>query len=91
MEHRRRFIKQKNEDIENVKKNTERIKETDAQIAELLSETREIRKGTNESFIACMDLCSKDYTSFTILQKKQLGALVNNTKALSALLNNVIS
>lgn len=83
--------KQKNEEIENVKKNTEQIKETDAQITELLSETNAVRNGTNESFIACMDLYNKDYTSFSVLQKKQLGALVNNTKALSTLLNEVIS
>ena len=79
------------EEIENVKKNTEQIKETDAQITELLSETNAVRNGTNESFIACMDLYNKDYTSFSVLQKKQLGALVNNTKALSTLLNEVIS
>ena len=83
--------KQKNEEIENVKNNTERIKETDAQIAELLSETKAIRKGTNDSFVACLDLYNKDYKSFSILQKKRLGALVNNTKALSSLLNTVIS
>ena len=83
--------KQKNEEIENVKKNTERIRETDAQIAELLSETRMIRNGTNDSFVSCLDMYNKDYSSFSVLQKKQLGALVNNTKAMSALLNNVIS
>lgn len=83
--------KQKNEEIETVKKNTERIKETDALIAEILSETQAIRNGVSDSLISCMELYNKDYSSFSILQKKKLGALVNNTKTLSVLLNETIS
>ena len=87
---RTKLNKQKNEEIESVKRNTERVKKVDADLQELLNETISIRDGVNDSFTSSFVMYGKDYTSFSDEQKKSLGALVNNTKALSALLGKVI-
>ena len=80
----------KNEEIEAVKKNTEKVREVDADLRELLDETIALRDGVNTSFTNSLDVYGNDYTSFSEAQKKSLGALVNNTKALAALLGKVI-
>ena len=83
--------KQKNEEIETVKQNTEKIREVDLQITEILSQTSAIREGLNRSYTQCLGLFDRDYTGFNEDQKKQLGALVNQTKALSALFGKTVS
>ena len=87
---RAKLNKQKNEEIESVKRNTIQIREVDADLKELLDETITIRDGVNDSFASGLSMYGKDYTSFSDEQKSSLGALVNNTKALSALLGKVI-
>ena len=82
--------KQKNEEIEKVKKNTEKIREIDAQLNEILTQTMNVRNGLNGSFEACMDLFGKDYMDFSDEQKRELGALVNQSKTLSAMLKQTI-
>ena len=83
--------KQKNEEIETVKRNTEKVKEVDLQIGEILSQTNSVRTGLNEAYIKCLNMFGKDYASFDDEQKKSLGALVNYTKALSALFAKTVS
>lgn len=87
---RTKLNKQKNEEIESVKRNTEQVKEVDADLKELLDETIAIREGVNDSFTNDLAMYGKDYTSFSDEQKRSLGTLVNNTKTLSALLGKVI-
>ena len=82
--------KQKNEEIEKVKKNTEKIREIDAQLNEILTQTVNVRNGLNGSVASCMDLFGKDYMSFSDEQKRELGALVNQSKTLSAMLKQTI-
>ena len=82
--------KQKNEEIDAVKKNTESVLELDAQLQHLLTETVAIRSGVNDAFVKSLEMYSRDYASFTDDQKRQLGALVNQTKALSALFAKTI-
>ena len=82
--------KQKNEEIESVKRNTEKVKEVDAELKELLGETITLREGVNDSFTGSLDMFGKEYSTFSDDQKRKLGTLVNNTKALSALLGKVI-
>lgn len=86
-----RLNKEKNEEIEAVKQNTERVREVDAQIKEVLTHTFYIRTGVNSSYTQNVELFGKDYTSFNDNQKKSLGAMVNQTKALSAMLGKTIS
>lgn len=88
---RAKLNKQKNEEIETVKRNTEKIREVDVQINELLTRTMQVRTGLNESYTKCMDLFGKDYMSFNDDQKRSLGALVNQTKTLSALFGKTVS
>lgn len=82
--------KQKNEEIESVKRNTETVKEIDLKIHEILSQTNSIREGLNSSYMKCMELFGKDYMSFNDNQKKSLGALVNQAKALSAMFEKTV-
>ena len=83
--------KQKNEEIESVKNNTEKIKEMDVQISQLLEETSAIRNGLRGSYTHCLQLFGKDYSAFSDVQKRSLGALINQTKALSAMFGKTIS
>lgn len=87
---RTKLNKQKNEEIEAVKDNTERVKETDAKIASILNNTRDMMKALKDSYTNCMNSYGGDYNSFTDEQKAKLGALVNNTKALSAMLDYTV-
>lgn len=87
---RAKLNKQKNEEIESVKRNTEKLREIDAQIGAILSETIQIRTGCNDSYAKCLPLYGKDYAGFSNEQKESLGALVNQTKALSALLGKTV-
>ncbi len=82
---------EKNEEIENVKKNTEAVKELDARLKELLDQTIEVRSGLNKAFHAAISLFGADYSSLTPEEKECLGSLVNNTLAMSSLLNKTIS
>ena len=87
---RTKLNKQKNEEIENVKRNTATVRKIDAQINKILAETVSVRKGLNDSYTKCLEMFGKDYTTFGILQKKKLGALVNHTRTLSALFGKTI-
>ena len=83
--------KQKNEEIEAVKRNTEKVREMDAQINALLIQTIDIRNGLNHSYTQCLYMYGQDYTTFNENQKRSLGALVNQTKALSAMFAKTVS
>ena len=80
-----------NEEIEAVKKNTEKIKEMDAQIKLILDNTLLLRSGLNESYSRCLPMFGRDYAAFTNEEKHRLGSLVNQTKALSALFGKTIA
>ncbi|MCI7618843.1 MAG: hypothetical protein MST07_05370, partial [Firmicutes bacterium] len=82
--------KQKNEEIESVKRNTESIREIDAQISGVLAETDSIRELLNSCYKQCISLYCGDYSQMNDDERQNLGALVNNTKALSAVMAKVI-
>lgn len=82
--------KQKNEEIEAVKNNTEKVKELDASISNILDETVSIMNGLKKSYTECLNGFGQDYKTFTDEQKLRLGALVNNTKALSAMFDKTV-
>lgn len=87
---RAKLNKQKNEEISGVKKNTEAVRELDAKIDVLLDETDTVLKNLNSLAMECMSLYQQDYSAFSDEEKKRAGALVNNTKTLSALLGKTI-
>lgn len=80
---RTKLNKEKNEEIEVVKRNTELIKEMDAQIVSILSETNKIRNSLNDNYHSCLCMFNGDYNTFADEEKLKLGTLVNLTKALS--------
>lgn len=82
--------KEKNSEIEAVKQNIESVKEMDAKITSILTQTVEIRTGLNNLYKDSLAFFNKDYSMFADEEKKQLGQLVNSTKALSALLGKAI-
>ncbi len=81
---------EKSEEIEKVKRNTEAVRETDAKIAGLLGSTRQARDGLNGMFRDDISLYGKDYSGLSDMEKKALGNLVNNTLALSAMMDKTI-
>ena len=88
---RTKLNKQKNEEIEAVKKNIEAVKEMDGKIGALLEETASIRNGLNAQYKDSLAFYGKDYQTMTDEQKISLGTLVNNTKALSAMFEKTIA
>ena len=82
--------KQKNEEILALKNNIEAVREMDAKIDVILTETRSIRNGLNEMVTKTLPLYHADYAILDNDQKMLLGALVNNTKALSAMFAKTI-
>ena len=87
---RTKLNKKKNEEIESVKKNTESVREIDAKISNILEQTTQIKEGLNNMCISCMNMFGRDYLEFSDEQKQNLGALVNNTKALSAMFSKEV-
>lgn len=87
---RTKLNKEKNAEIEAVKKNTEIVKELDGMIGEIVSETKGVMAGLKESYTECLKVFGKDYKEFTEEQKMKLGTLVNNTKTLSALFDRTV-
>lgn len=77
--------KQKNEEIESVKKNIASVRKIDAQISSILDQTKQTKEGLDAMCLSCMSMFGRDYNDFNSEQKQQLGALVNNTKALAAM------
>ena len=77
--------KEKNEEIQAVKENIERVREMDAMIGAVLDETTEIRNGLNNQYAKAVHLYGADYQSLDEDEKMLLGALVNNTKSLAAM------
>lgn len=83
--------KQKNEEIDALKNNIESVKELSEEIGEILSETTSTRIGLNDLYSNCLPLFGADYVELNDTQKQKLGALINNTKALSALFGKTVN
>ena len=83
--------KEKNEEIESVKKNIEIVKEMDAKIKVLLDKTSDLRTGLNSQYTECLSSYGSDYQTLSDNQKQSLGALVNNTLTLAISLDENIA
>lgn len=82
--------KQKNEEIQAIKRNIELVREMDGKIGQILDSTITIRNGLNDTLKTAFPMCGADYLSLDDGQKQLLGALINNTKALAALFGKTI-
>lgn len=82
--------KQKNEEIQTIKDNTERIREMDAKIGALLDETNMTRTKLSEMLNRALGLYDADYITLSGEQKQLLGALINNTKAMAVMFGKTV-
>ena len=82
--------KQKNEEIQAIKRNIELVREMDGKIGQILDSTITIRNGLNDTLKTAFPMCGADYLSLDDGQKQLLGALINNTKVLAALFGKTI-
>ena len=83
--------KKKQEEILSVKTNTNKLNEDIAFIEDLRSKTELLRNDLNESYSANLAMYNCDFNKLNDEQKYQLGALVNNTKSLAALLSSTLA
>ena len=83
-------IKEKNKEIESVKRNTASLKEVTETIHTISAETITLREELMRQFSENMRLFGADYNSLDEADRMRLGAMVNNTKALSALFSRTV-
>lgn len=81
----------KKDEIARMKNCVEALKEVKGKIDSITIETSGLYENLQSAILSCKDLTNGDYTKFSDEQKKALGALVNNTKGLSALLNETVA
>jgi len=81
----------KKEEIARLKNCVEALKEIKGKIDAISVETSSLFGNLHNSLSSCNYLRGRDYTSFSDEEKQALGSVVNNTKALSALLNETVA
>ena len=81
----------KRDEIARMKKCVEALKEIKGKIDAISIKTDSLSDNLHDSVWVCNSMEGGDYTTFSDDQKRALGALVNNTKALSALLNETVA
>ena len=81
----------KRDEIARMKNCVEALKEIKGKIDVISIETAGLYSNLQQSVADCSYTRGLDYTTFSDDQKQALGAMVNNTKALSALLNETVA
>ncbi len=87
---RLKLQEKKRDEIVRMKNCTEALKELETRVAAIRNQTEAIYSDLSGQDAMCMSYKNGDYSTFTSKDKKRLGALVNNTKALSALLSETV-
>lgn len=82
--------KEKEEEITSVKKNTKTLKKLTAKIHNLSEETVELKNQLSKEYTNCLTYFNCNYSKLDTEKKKELGALVNNTKSLAALVSTTV-
>ena len=82
--------KEKNKEIESVKENTASLKKVTESIHMISAETITLMDALMKQFSENMRLFGADYMSLDDADKMRLGAMVNNTKSLSALFSKTV-
>lgn len=85
-----RTNKERKEEIEKVKTNTELVTETGSKIKSVLDKTNKLREELNRKYGICLSSYEKSFLEISEEQRMELGALVNNTKALAITLGENI-
>jgi len=73
-------------EIESVKKNTIKLRRTDADLRSLLRKTKELREKLSEQFHECMKYYDCDFMELSDEEQLKIGTIVNNAKSLAFLL-----
>lgn len=81
----------KKDEIARLENCVEALKEIKGKIDAISIETSSLFDNLRNSLSSCNYLRGRDYTSFSNEQKQALGTIVNNTKALSVLLNEMVA
>lgn len=81
----------KKDEIARMKNCIEALREMKGKIDEISIQTTSLYNNLQAELSSCEKLSGEDYLTFTEDQKKVLGSLVNNTKALSSLLNKTVT
>lgn len=87
---RTKLNKEKNAEIETIKKNTERVKEVDLQITAIYDETISLRDALAGTYKDSMVLYGTDYMTLDDSKKQLLGSLVNYAKSVSVILDKAV-
>lgn len=85
-----RLKAQKHEELLDIKRNTAEVRSMGDKIEALMQKTVEIRARLNEGFQQTMYLFGCDYAILGDDDKARLGALVNNSKSLGALMTEAL-
>ncbi len=80
----------KKEEISRLKSCTSSLEKLKADIESIDIQTAELNERLRAQFALCENLHSGDYTTFSDDQTELLGAIVNNTKALSMLVSKIL-
>ncbi|MCI6756721.1 MAG: hypothetical protein MR607_07410 [Lachnospiraceae bacterium] len=80
----------KKDEILRIKNCTESLKEVKGKIDQISLQTVSLKNSLSLQIESCRQLCGKNYASFSEEQQMTLGALVNNAKSLSVLLNETV-
>lgn len=81
----------KKDEIARLKNCVAVLKELKGKIDAISIQTSSLYDNLSNLLSSCSNLRGRDYTTFTDDQKRALGSMVNNTKALSALLNETVA
>ena len=85
-----RLKAQKHEELLDIKRNTAEVRSMGDKIEVLMQKTADIRTRLNDGFQQAMYLFGCDYTILGGDDKARLGALVNNSKSLGALMTEAL-
>lgn len=82
--------KERKEEIEKIKINTDVVNKSTVKINAILSETKMLRKSLMDQYNICLSSYEKSFMKISETNQVKLGALVNNTKALAMTLTNTL-
>lgn len=81
------ILDERQKELTAVKQNTEKVSEMAAEVGALLAKTASLREKLSEQFGTCLAAYGSDYSKLCRDEQDGLAAMVNNTLALSRLLN----
>lgn len=88
---RNKIQENKKKEIERMKNCSERLLELHAEIEAMAVQTKDLDTKLNASLTSNYHLTNRNYKELSEEERMKLGALVNNARALSALLNKTVS